>query len=328
MLEFHQWCMSDPVAIPAYERAIERLVRPGDIFLDLGAGAGILGLHALRCGAAHVHAVEGGAIGNVIGSIAAANGYADRITVHRRYSFDIDLPEKADIVVASMLDEFGITNNLVGVLRDARARLLKPGARVIPSAIQLSFAPVEITRWYGSGIDCWETPRLGLDFSSLRTLAVNRSYGVRLNADCILASPGSFAPINLKLTDNSDVSCKHVFTVTRAGLFHGFAGWFELEMAEANCCTNSPFEVGRLPWNIAVFPVDRAVAVEPGDRIEASVRMVEVNHAMTSVWTAKIVDADGSIKGDFRHSTFAGRILAKEDLSAGSLGKASAAGGT
>src|SRR5947209_6094316 len=40
LLKYHQWCVSDPVLMPAYREAIRQIVRPGDIVLDLGAGSG------------------------------------------------------------------------------------------------------------------------------------------------------------------------------------------------------------------------------------------------------------------------------------------------
>ena len=58
MLEEHRVYLSDRVRLAAFRRAIRAKVRPGMVVLDLGAGTGILGLMALRAGAARVYAVK------------------------------------------------------------------------------------------------------------------------------------------------------------------------------------------------------------------------------------------------------------------------------
>src|SRR5437667_9667032 len=102
-LKFHQWCISDPVAMSAYREAIQKTVRPGDVVLDLGAGTGILSYFACEAGAGKVYAVEPTGIIALIPQLAADNGFADRLILMKAESFDVELPEKVDVMVASML---------------------------------------------------------------------------------------------------------------------------------------------------------------------------------------------------------------------------------
>src|SRR5437773_195690 len=126
LLKFHQWHISDPVTMSAYRDAIQRTVRPGDVVLDLGAGTGILSFMACQAGARRVYAVEPADVVTLVPDIAADNGMADRVIHKKSESFDIELPEKADVVIASMLDAAGVVGtNMLKIVLDARQRLLK-----------------------------------------------------------------------------------------------------------------------------------------------------------------------------------------------------------
>ncbi len=71
----------DRVRTDGFRRAIESVVRPGDVVLDVGAGTGILSLFAARAGAARVYAVERTTVAVLAQELAAANGFAETIEV-------------------------------------------------------------------------------------------------------------------------------------------------------------------------------------------------------------------------------------------------------
>ena len=74
ILDEHRQYLSDSVRVAALSAAIHRVVKPGDIVVDLGAGTGILGLVACRAGASRVYAIEEGGMIEVAREIARANG--------------------------------------------------------------------------------------------------------------------------------------------------------------------------------------------------------------------------------------------------------------
>jgi predicted RNA methylase len=79
--EVHRTMICDRVRTGAFRRAIDSVVRPGDIVLDVGAGSGILSVFAARAGAARVYAVERTSAAVLAQELAAANGVAESVQV-------------------------------------------------------------------------------------------------------------------------------------------------------------------------------------------------------------------------------------------------------
>ena len=96
--EVHRTMIRDRVRTEAFRRAIESVVRPGDVVLDVGAGSGILSLFAARAGAARVFAVERTTIAVLAQVLAAANGAADIVHVIQGDVNDVELPGRVDVI--------------------------------------------------------------------------------------------------------------------------------------------------------------------------------------------------------------------------------------
>ena len=89
--------LADLHRMDAYERALRKLVRPGDVVLDLGCGTGILAMLAARRGA-RVHAVESMPVVHLAQQLVAHN----RLDVHVHHA-DIcewEFPRKYDFISA------------------------------------------------------------------------------------------------------------------------------------------------------------------------------------------------------------------------------------
>lgn len=103
--DFPYMCLKDSVRTHAFREAIHRVVRPGDVIVDAGAGTGILSFFAAESGASRVLAVE-------IDPLLAArlrtsielNGLTDVITVIEGDVRDVSLPPAVDVVIAEIIE--------------------------------------------------------------------------------------------------------------------------------------------------------------------------------------------------------------------------------
>ena len=125
----------DRVRTEAFRRAIDAVVRPGDIVLDVGAGSGILSLFAARAGAARVYAIERTTVAVLAQELAATNGVADIVHVIHGDVTDVELPERVDVIVSEWLGGFGIDEGMLVPVIVARDRWLKPGGVMIPRSV-------------------------------------------------------------------------------------------------------------------------------------------------------------------------------------------------
>ena len=314
LLKYHQWCISDPVLMPAYRNAIRKTVRPGDIVLDLGAGTGILSLIACEAGASRVYAVEPTEIIALIPQLAADNGFADRVIPRKCESFDLKLPEQTDVMIASMFGSAGVGNNMLKIVVDARDRLLKPNGPIIPQSIQPVFCPVELPEWYKARIECWDAERMGFSYHSVRAVAVNRLDSCMIDKGTLLAGPQTFPQILFRTFRSPNVAATLHFHIERSGTVHGLAGWIEITTAEGIPCSDSPLDSRRMPWDQLILPLESPVSVQVGDRLQTTVRTSSVAKDTIMLWDVWFRNAAGSLRAEFHHSSFQGLLIAKEDL--------------
>jgi len=170
----HARMLHDDRRTNAYAEAIAAAVQPGDIVLDIGTGSGVLAVTAARTGARHVYAVEATDIAEVAERVFEANGVQDRVTLVRGWSRQIELPERADVLVAEVIGSDPLGEEILETTLDARRRLLKPTATLVPNALTLLVRPLQLpeaeARLHAIGsrdVERWHD-LYGIDFQPLR----------------------------------------------------------------------------------------------------------------------------------------------------------------
>jgi hypothetical protein len=264
--------------------AVRNVVTPGDVVVDIGTGTGILAAAAAQAGARHVYAVEIGRVARVAERLFEANGLTDRITIVRGLSTNVILPERGDVLISELIGDEPFGEGVLEMTQDALWRLLKPRARLLPSAIRLLGVPVTIPEsdlekliFAPRQLGRWEE-LYRLDFSALAALPeppllrhfVN-SYETRDWP--ALAEPVVLADIDLRSWWLPRIVTRNVVTASASGVVNGFVIYFELETGRRVFFTTRPDDVAEENhWHSPVQIFARPLRVRAGDRLEVIYR--------------------------------------------------------
>lgn len=255
----------DEVRTNAYRAAIRRVVTSDSVVLDIGTGSGILAFFACEAGARRVFAVEDQHSADLATFLARHLGYADRVEVIHDRSTKIELPEPADVLVTETLGSFGFEERILSSVIDARARLLRPGATIIPLRIELCVVPVELPEVFDRHVSWWQGKPYGLDLSPIAVFASNVIYVANVRPDAFLASPALVIATEMTTVASVDVSGHAHFETTRSGSLSGFSGWFRAILAPDVELSN---EQPGSSWNHTFLPLAAPISIEAGTPVD------------------------------------------------------------
>jgi SAM-dependent methyltransferase len=296
-LEVHRTMICDRVRTEAFRRAIELVVRPGDVVLDIGAGSGILSLFAARAGAARVYAVERTAVAALADRLAAANGAAEIIEVFHGDVMQVELPGPVDVIVSEWLGGFGIDEGMLGPVIAARDRWLKPGGVMIPCSVTAWTALVH-DRYSGEMAEFLRNNPYGLNLDDLAEMTVNEIFysGTfrHLAAGDRRSEPARLWTTDAQLIPLEQAQAPHqaetLLPVRGHGTANALALWFSAELAPGICLSVGP---GDSPthWGMTTAPLRWPVQVTPGMVVRVRVRTAPARPIGT--WTSWAVALPG-----------------------------------
>jgi type I protein arginine methyltransferase len=305
--------IADKARFGAYADAISRAVRPGDVVVDLGCGPGVFALLACRAGAKRVYAIDGGDIVHLARQLAASNGFSDRIQFIHEDSRQVQLPERANVVVSDVRGALPLFDDALPSIEDARVRFLMEGGTQIPERDTLYAAIVEAPDYYERITSPWKEPGSEIDLSAPLPLLLNGVYKLRSKKEQLLTDPQNWCTLDYTAHLNTRASAKMRFRASRSGIGHGVSAWFETKLFENIGFSTGPGPAGTV-YGQGFLPWLEPVALEAGQEIEVDLHADPVGGDYIWRWDTRIAAHNGQRERVFRQSTFEGAQFMSETL--------------
>lgn len=237
----YQSMLADQYRMQSYRRAIEKVVKEGDIVVDLGTGTGVLAMMAVQAGAQHVFAVEvRPQMIAITQKIIEQNDMSEKITLIEGDARDIILPEKVDLILSELIGDFGTDENIQECVSSVAHRYLKPNGKILPNKLETYLVPISYKDEF-QGI--WSSPIQGLNLNYVSTLNCLEEAQMLILAQ---------QPIELSLPARIESICfddarlvrkthhNAEFIIHSNGELQGFMGYFQCELAEGIHIANYP----------------------------------------------------------------------------------------
>jgi protein arginine N-methyltransferase 1 len=308
--------IQDRIRTSAHKRALARAIKPGDVVVDLGAGTGLFTLHACRLGAKLVHAIEPNPIIQVAREIVQANGFSDRVAFHQAMSFDVELPQPANVVVTDPRGVLPLKERAIPTIIDARRRLLKPGGALIPQQDTIWAALVEAPDIYHENYDnAWRSANDGFDLEAARRRTINNFSRHRLELNQLLSEPVHWLLLDYRVIESASARGRVQFEVERPGTAHGFALWFDSELIDGISFSNCPGQA-KLIYGQLLFPFQEPLSVFPNQTITVDLRADLVGGDYIWEWTSHTTSlaSPEKIERRFHQSSLFSNALGPEQL--------------
>ncbi|MGV1101043.1 tetratricopeptide repeat protein [Thiovibrio sp. JS02] len=267
---WHVPMMNDAPRNDAYLAALRAAVTPATQVLEIGTGSGLLAMMAAKLGAKQVTTCEAvPEIAETARAIVADNGLARTVKVvakrSDRLEIGVDMDDRADLLVSEILSSEFLGEGVLASIEDARHRLLKPGARIIPARGAIRFA------LFG-GADLEKNIRVGevhgFDLSRFNDLVVRRQYISRNDLDVELLTDAAsafffdFEKTGRFLAEERD---RFALPVRKAGRCCGIIQWLRLEMDDSVVFENHPLHKNPASgWQRCVYVFARPIDLRPG----------------------------------------------------------------
>jgi SAM-dependent methyltransferase len=278
-VENHHAMLRDSVRMVAYRRAIESAVKPDTVAMDLGCGTGILSFFAASAGAKKVFAIERRSdIIFMARELAAANGFDKTIEFIEGTSSQ--LPEsriepKVDLLVAEILGNGILEENVLEFTIDARRRFLKPGAAMIPYGLDIYFFGFDSGHQPNRWQEVQELNELyGYDFNILGQVlcgkATTRMDRYNTHVYQAMSAPVLARSLDFRTMEDAAFSCKATLEALEDGQMTSFCGYFKAHLDEKNVLTNSPWAPST-HWTQLIYTLAAPKKVKKGEMVEISI---------------------------------------------------------
>jgi len=286
-LKEHILMVNDVSRGEKYLEAMKAKIKPGDIVLEVGTGAGLLACLAAKLGAKHVYTVEQSPeLFRVACKTVEQNGLADKVTLINANSRELKdsgvIKQPIDVFVTETIGTQGLDEGILNIFADVKP-LLAPNARIIPETVQFKHCLVNM-----SGIrEQLEVmnPILGVDLSSLNAeLQSNNHFWMHPIEMWRELSTTAGTPI-FNLLDFESQESIQTMQITRDNVCDGLLNWSEFSLSHSNTIETRYRHFGN-SWANSIYFMDRCF-VTRAQTCTATMRVNDDRLGWVLNWTIK-----------------------------------------
>ena len=270
--------INDPHRNASYRCALQALVTPKTLVLEIGTGSGLFAMLAARAGARHVYTCEKDPhVAAIARANIARNGLADRITLFECHHEDLrigeHLPLRADLLLHEFVSAYFLVAKIGTMLNRLRADLLTPEALILPHRFAATGMLVG-DQWPLELIRVQATVE-GLDVSGINLLAAAEvSLRGPVAIELPLSAPLMLAEFNL-MSGGGPANRSHTikFVATADGAATGILQWVQHGFPDGSAYENRPDLACN--WWPNFRPFQSPVPLAAGDTLTVRVECTE-----------------------------------------------------
>lgn len=214
------------------------------------------------------------------------SGFGDKFKAVHALSYDVELPERVDVLMSEIIGNMGDNQNFQPILQDAIERFLKPQGKLLPQSTHSYLVPV-----------C--APRAHADLSEGRVASLTPLYDVQqlyrdrrisspfnLYYDCIIPRVAHLSPPQVVAAYFGDwkqpayYSSDLSFPLNEHATLTGFKVYFVAQLSNETALDISGDDIGEGQtsdsWKHAYLPIARPIEVQPGDMLEVNLSRLSI----------------------------------------------------
>jgi protein arginine N-methyltransferase 1 len=276
----HVAMLDDHRRTGSFLRALDEVVSEGATVCDLGTGTGVLAVAAALRGAGHVFAIDA-LTGDWARRLARSNGVEGIVTVMEGWSTDLELPQRADVLVTETISDDPPGERILETVIDARRRLLTSDAMIVPAQLRICAVPVQLPervlrqhRFTAGNTSDWSAAH-GQDFSALAEVqppvGPKAVHPTRTAGWQALTGPTVVAEIDLRTVTSPVIKGRQRARAMRAGRVDAVVVYFAAQLtATVELAVHWDERLGARTWSwsYAVWLLEAPIEVRRDDLLE------------------------------------------------------------